>query len=170
MTMKSSLVFTLFFALTAALVPAHAQTYQWKDGSGRTIISDTPPPGAPKSARTLGGPPQKAAIGIEDSETAPTEKKSEKPVEAQKSMAEKDLDFKKRQQEAREKADKEAKEQKMAADKRENCERARRSLAALEANQPIATFNEKGERQILDKAQREQEVARTRQAVADTCK
>ena len=170
MTMKNTLVLALFFASTVALVPAHAQTYQWKDSAGRTIISDTPPPGAAKSTRTLGGAPQKASIGNEKTEAVGTEKKTEKPADAEKTMAEKDLDFKKRQLEAKEKADKEAKEQKLAADKKENCERARRNLTAMEANHPIATFDEKGERQILDKTQREQEMARTRQIVADTCK
>ncbi len=168
--MKHTLLFSLFFALTAAIVPAHAQTYQWKDSSGRTIISDTPPPGTTKSAKTLGGPAQKPTLGSE-SAAAPADTKAEaKPAEAPKTMAEKELDFKKRQLEAKEKAEKEAKEQKLAADRKENCERARRNLAAMEANHPVATFNEKGERQILEGAQREQELARTRQIVAESCK
>jgi len=160
--MKTALIFALGITLTTAFVTAHAQTYQWKDSSGRTVISDTPPPGAAaKEARAIGG-------------RQPTFAKEEKPAEtagdAPKSTAEKDLDFKKRQQEAREKAEKEAKEQKIAADMKENCERARRNLVALEANQPVAALDEKGERQRMDVNQRNQEMERARQFMAESCK
>jgi hypothetical protein len=164
--MKTPLVFALGITLTAAFAPAHAQTYQWKDSSGRTIISDTPQPGAAaKAARTLGG--QQPSIAKE-------EKPAEKSAQAPKTTAEKDLEFKKRQMETKEKGEKDAKEQKAAADKLENCERARRNLAALESNQPFASLNEKGdekgERQAMDDAQREQETNRARQFLTESCK
>ncbi|UCV01847.1 DUF4124 domain-containing protein [Dechloromonas denitrificans] len=161
-TMKTALIFTLGITLTTAFVTAHAQTYQWKDSSGRTVISDTPPPGvAAKEARAIGG--RQPAFAKE-------EKQVEKAAEAPKSTAEKDLDFKKRQQEAREKTEKDAKEQKAAADKRDNCERARRNLAALEADQPMATLDEKGEAQRMDSNQRNQEMERARQFITESCK
>ena len=160
--MKTALIFALGITLTAAFVPAHAQTYQWKDSSGRTVISDTPQPGAAaKAARTIGG--QQPSFAKE-------EKPAEKSAEAPKTTAEKDLEFKKRQMEAKEKAEKDAKVQKAAADKVENCERARRNLAALESNQPFASLNEKGERQVMDNSQREQETNRARQFLAESCK
>lgn len=167
--MKTSLLFTLFFVSTAAIVPAHAQVYQWKDGSGRTIVSDTPPPGSAKSARTLDGPSTGRNTSNEPTAEKPAEKTADKPADADKTMAEKDLEFKKRQQEAREKADKEATERKVAADKKENCARARSNLAAMESKQPVATFNSKGERQLMDDTQRQKEIARSRQIVAESC-
>ena len=100
------------------------------------------------------------------SEQKPAEKTADKPADADKTMAEKDLEFKKRQQEAREKADKEATERKAAADKKENCARARSNLAAMESKQPVATFNSKGERQLMDDTQRQKEIARSRQTEA----
>jgi hypothetical protein len=115
MTMKTALILALGIASTAAVITAHAQTYQWKDSSGRTIISDTPPPGSAKAARAIGN----AQPAVVKGDVA-----AEKPADAPKTAAEKDLEFKKRQQEAREKADKDAKEQKAAADKRENCDAA----------------------------------------------
>ena len=160
--MKTALIFALGIASTAAFIPAHAQTYQWKDSSGRTVISDTPPAGAAaKEARAIGG--QQPSFAKE-------EKPAEKSVETPKTTAEKDLEFKKRQQEAREKSEKDAKEQKVAADKRENCERARRNLAALESNQPMAILDDKGERQQMDTNQRNQEMERARQFMAESCK
>jgi len=158
--MKSALILTLGIAAATTLLPVHAQTYQWKDSNGRTIISDTPQPGAGKAARVIGG----------STPSFSSEKPAEKTAEAPKTTAEKDLEFKKRQQEAREKADKEAKEQKAAADKQENCERARRNLAALESKQPMVMPDEKGERKYMDDSQRQQEMERARQFMAGSCK
>ena len=116
MTMKLTLVFALGIASTAAIVPANAQTYQWKNSSGQTVISDTPPPRTTLAPRTIGGNQQPKLD---------EEKSTEKQADAPKTTAEKDLEFKKRQQEAKEKAEKITKEQTAAAEKRENCERAR---------------------------------------------
>ena len=159
--MKLTLVFALGMALTAAFVSAHAETYQWKDISGRSVISDTAPPRTGKAPRAIGA-----------AQTAPEEanKTAESLAETPKTNAEKDLEFKKRQQDAKEKADKDAKEQAAMADKRENCERARRNLTALESSQPMATLNDKGERQLMDTSQRDQEMERARRFMAETCK
>lgn len=166
MTSKSLLA--LAFAATAlnASGSALAETYQWKDSSGQTVISDTPPPATVKSRRSIGGNQpsvvsEKPAEKVADSTKAP---------EGPKTTAEKDLEFKKRQQEAKEKADKQAKEQAAEAEKRENCERARRNLAALEANQPMAVMDEQGQRKMMDNSEREQEIERARRFMAETCK
>ncbi len=159
--MKLSLVFALGIASTAAFVSAHAETYQWKDGSGRTVISDTAPPHTTKSPR---------AVGAAQANAEESEKPAEKLADTPKTNAEKDMEFKKRQQEAKEKADKDAKEQAAMADKRENCEKARRNLTALESNQPMATLDDKGERQLMNTSQRDQEMERARRFMAETCK
>jgi len=95
---------------------------------------------------------------------------STKAPEGPKTTAEKDLEFKKRQQEAKEKADKQAKEQAAEAEKRDNCERAKRNLAALENNQPMVTLDENGQRKVMDTTQREQEMERARRFMAESCK
>jgi acetate kinase len=87
-----------------------------------------------------------------------------------KSTAEKDLEFKKRQQEAKEKAEKTAKEQAAAADKAENCRRAQSNLTALEAGQPMATIDASGQRVVMDSTQREQEMAHARRIMSEACK
>ena len=158
--MKNHLIFTLGIALTVTALNAGAQTYQWKDSSGRTVISDTPPPGSAKeSSRTIGG---KAPTS-----NAPS---AAKPAEAPKTYAEKDMEFKKRQQEASEKADKEAKEKALAAEKRDNCDRAQKQVALLESGQRIATVDEKGERRVMEEAEKAKEIERARRAVSDSCK
>lgn len=148
--------------LIAAALPATslAQVYQWKDGSGRTVISDTPPPGNATAPRSIGGnPPPSTSAPAADAKAA-----------APKTAAEKDMEFKKRQQEAKEKADKEAKEKTAADNNKENCERARRQLAALESGVRMTTYGEKGERRFIEDAERQQEIERARKIAADSCK
>jgi hypothetical protein len=166
MTTKSSLVFALVFASTTASITAFAETFQWKDSNGQTVVSDVPPPASAKGRRSIGGQ-QPTVVSEKIAEKSPDGAKAN---DAPKTTAEKDLDFKKRQQDAKEKADKQAKEQAAEKDKRDNCENARRNLAALEANQPMATFDDKGQRILMDGAQREQEMERARRVVADSCK
>jgi hypothetical protein len=156
MTMKP-LIIALTIASTAAFSLAQAQSYQWKDSNGRTIISDSPPPGGVRPAKTV--PP----TGTANTEAA-------KPADAPKSMAERDMDFKKRQQEAKEKAEKEGKESAANAEKKENCQRARQQLAALESGQRISSTDASGERRFLEDAERQREIERTRKYVSDSCK
>jgi len=158
--MKPAAALVLGIISAFALGAAHAEVYQWKDASGRTVVSDTPPPGSAGKEATVIGKPQPVTKG----ETA-----GEKPAEAAKTLAEKELEFKKRQQEAREKAEKEAKQEKADADRKENCERARRNLAAIESGYSVATFDEKGQRQVFDEAQRKQEMDRYREFLGQSC-
>lgn len=153
--MKSPLIFALCVMSTVAAVSVQAQTYQWKDKNGRTVISDTPPPGSAKPSQISDAAPAAPAAT---------------PTEAPKTFAEKDMEFRKRQQEAKDKAEKEAKEQAAAAEKRENCERARRNLAALESSQPLASIDENGQRKSMDNGMRQQEIERARQFITETCK
>lgn len=166
MTTKPTLIFALFLVPTVAFSTAHAETYQWKDSNGQTVVSDVPPPPTVKGRRSIGGS-QPSVVSEK-----PAEKSAEdaKAADAPKTSAEKDLEFKKRQQEAKEKADKLAKEQTAEADKRVNCERARNIVAALEGNQPVSSYDEQGQRKLMDNTQREQELDRARRAMAESCK
>lgn len=47
---------TLCLVLVAAGV--QAETYRWTDSGGRTVVSDTPPPGSAKSVAKVGGKPE----------------------------------------------------------------------------------------------------------------
>ena len=157
--MKSPLIFALCVMSTVAAVSVQAQTYQWKDKNGRTVISDTPPPASARSTQIGESAPPVAAPAADTSKSASPPQTS----------ADKNLDFKKRQKEAKEKADKDAKDQAAAAEKREVCDRARRNLAALESGQTLATPDESGQRQVLDNSLREQEIERARKIMAETC-
>ncbi|MFZ2268378.1 MAG: DUF4124 domain-containing protein [Azonexus sp.] len=157
--MKTAHLLSLLVATSVITLSANAEMYQWKDGNGRTVISDTAPPGSAKAVKTIGGAQQ-----------SPAATPAEKTAEAAKTTAEKDMEFKKRQQEGKEKAEKDAKEQAANAEKKENCERARRNLTALESSQPVAQLDENGQPKLMDNSQREQEMERARKMVADSCK
>jgi hypothetical protein len=154
MTMNRALILAAGIAVTIVATVAHAQTYQYKDSRGRTVISDTPPPASAQGARTIGGNPAETTA---------------KPAEAPKTTAEKDMEFRKRQQEAREKADKDAKQQAAAAQKRENCERARMQASALESGRRMLVPDGKGGETLMDDDARAGEIERAQRTIAEAC-
>ena len=144
------------FALLAAalfLAPSvGAQIYQWKDESGKTVISDKPPTGQVRQPKTvtLGTPAQNN--------------------QAQKSLADRELEFRKRQKEAQESREKTQKNESSATEKRQSCDNARRQLQALESGERIAMRDDKGERYYMEDAQREQETTKMRSLIETNCK
>lgn len=167
MTSKPIIAFAAVAATSvAAINTVYAETYQWKDSSGQTVISDTPPPSNAKNRRAIDAR-QPSVVSEKPTEKAAEEAKS---PEGPKTTAEKDLEFRKRQQEKKEKADKLAKEQATETEQKDNCERAKRNLTALEKNQPMVTVDDSGQRKFMDTSQREQELERARRVIAETCK
>lgn len=150
--MKNTLRLALCLTtLAMTLSPVTAETYRWKDASGRTVYSDTPPPGGVK--------PQTTADNA-----------SAEPGQKTKSTAEQDMAFKKRLKDAADKAEKDGSEAALSAQRQENCERAQRAVAALESNQPVSILNAKGERTTVDDSQRQAELERARKIAEDSCK
>jgi hypothetical protein len=154
MTMKP-FIFVLAIVSTATFTQATAETYRWKDSNGRTMISDTPPPGTTRQSKST---------------YAPLPTPPEKPLEATKSTADRELEFKKRQQETKEKAEKESKEKIALADKTENCNRARQQLSMLESGQRISSLDSNGERKFMEDPERQKEIEQTRKYLAESCK
>ena len=144
------------FLLTAASVlfalAAQAQIYQWQDENNRTVISDLPPSGKVRQQRKI------------ETETptanAPTGK----------TMADREMEFRKRQKDSREAAEKAEKEQRMDVQRKEDCEASRRALQVLESGERLALRDSKGERYFIDDAQRAQEIAKVREAIQVNCK
>ena len=137
-------------ALLVALV-ANAQVYEWKDDKGKTHYSDKPPSTA-APARKLADPAPGAAS-----------------QPAQSSTADRELDYRKRQKDAQEKAEKDRQQQTAAKEKNDACEAARRQLELLDSGERIVQRDANGERFYLDDAQRQQETTRTRQMMQSAC-
>jgi len=146
---------TVLAAALAFSAAALGQQYKWVDKDGRTRYGDVPPPGV--KATPLRPPPARSA--------PPAAAASKGPL----SSAEKDADFRKRQQDAQKEREKQELASREAADKRENCARAQEYVRTIESGQRIQRNDSKGERYFLDDAQRAQELAKAQQAVQQSC-
>ncbi|MEI7613443.1 MAG: DUF4124 domain-containing protein [Betaproteobacteria bacterium] len=144
--------FVLYVAILLTSTAASAQIYQWKDENGKTIISDKPPVGHSRIQRKADAEAPAAAT------TAP-----------QKSLADRELEFRKRQKDSQEKEEKAKKDENLAAQKQENCANLSRQLRSLESGERIALRNDQGERYFLEDAQREQEIAKARENYQSMC-
>jgi hypothetical protein len=154
----------LFFLLAIfAAGAAQAQIKCWTDVNGKRGCGDTPPPGA-KVTTVRGTTPQAAP--------APAAAASKDAKDAKKgpmTPAEKEKDYRERQQEAQKAAAKADAEKQDKAARNEGCERTKEYLRTLESGQRIARTNPSGERYYLDEKQVAQEVAKAREAMQKAC-
>ncbi|HEX5802690.1 MAG TPA: DUF4124 domain-containing protein [Azospira sp.] len=159
----------LLLALVVAL-PAQAQIYQYKDASGKTVISDRPPPPGKTPAKTYSAGGNASDGSAAANGTAEATEASPSPTAGPKTLAERELEFKKRQKEQKEAADKAQKEAATQATRKDECERAKRQLQVLESGERVTMRDEKGERVFIEDEQRAAEIERTRKHIADACK
>lgn len=163
---------TLLAMLTCLLVgtllsaPAQAQ-WKWRDKAGQTQYSDlAPPPGTPEAdilqrPNANAAPVRQAAAPAAAASGADTikPKTSDPELEAKRRQAE------------QEKADKaKAEDDKRAAARAENCNRAKDYLRTLQDGIRIARTNSAGEREILDDKARADETKRARDVITADCK
>ena len=171
--MKLALSMTMVgLVLSAAAWPAHAQ-WVWKDENGHTVVSDQAPPTSVPLSRIVKSPraPAKAVVSAatKDADAKDSDKKDGKN-DAQKSVADRDLEYKKRQKEAAEADQKQQAEATKTQAMQENCTAMRGNLAGLQSGGRTARINEKGERTYLDDAQRQGEIAKTQTQIGQYCK
>ncbi len=170
MTIKAC--FRPLAALTLALVAATylssaAAQWAWKDESGRVVYSDRPPPSSTK-IQILRQPANSAPMNTAAPDAA--SKEADKAASsAPKSLAERDMEFRKRQQERADAERKSQEEQQKSASKAADCERARGYLRTLDDGVRIAKTDAAGNREFLDDSQRAAEAARTRKSIETLC-
>ncbi len=167
------------FALAIALtLPAAWAQWGWVDNSGRKVFSDTAPPASipdkniiKRPGNTSPAPAAEAAPNGSTSAAAPATPSTAATPAAPK-VAEKDaeLEARKKQAEAAEEAKRKAEEERIARARADNCERARKSKAALDSGVRIATTNAKGEREFLDDKARAAEMQRIEAAIRSDCR
>ena len=137
---RTTIAFALVLAGLAA-TPSQAQ-WAWKDGNGRVVYSDRPPPSDIKPAnimrqpntQTLANPAPASGPLDEAGKSADgkaAEGKAPPAPDAPKTVAERDMEYRKRQQERAESEKKAAEEQNKSAMKSAECERARRYMKSL---------------------------------------
>ena len=153
------------FLVCCMVLPAQAQ-WKWRDKDGRVTASDMPPPREVLDKDIIQRPPEVRRAPAQPAASAPASGVAaapkgplEREVEARKLAAE-------QQQAAKAKAD----EEKMRAQRAENCRRARGHLAALDSGQRIARVNDKGEREVIDDRVRADETRQAREVIASDCR
>ncbi|MDR2688493.1 MAG: DUF4124 domain-containing protein [Azoarcus sp.] len=164
-TFSSTLASTFVLALVMTFaLPASAQIYQWKDKDGKVHFSDAPPPDIKIEVNAKPGATPSPATDAADEAASP------EIATPQKSLAERELEFK---QARAEKAEAEAKAKQEAADaqrRARECERARTQLNALTNGQRMVRLGATGEREFLDDKMRAEEIARAQGVVEQMCK
>ena len=164
----------LFGAIVAGTyVTGVAAQWSWKEDNGRVVYSDRPPPPEIKASQILRQPtiqapaPQPAVPGTTGD---PAKAADGKPAASgPKTIAERDMEFRKRQQERADAERKAQDEQQKSTAKAAECERARGYLRSLEDGMRIARTDASGNREFLDDAERAQETERTRKMVQSLC-
>ena len=172
---RSTITIALVLAGFAS-TPCEAQ-WAWKDSNGRTVYSDRPPPPEIKpgsivrqpSTQTLANPAP-ASGPLDDAKPSDAKGADGKAApNAPKTVAEREMEFRKRQQERADSEKKAAEEQTKSAAKTAECDRARGYLKSLEDGIRITRTDASGNREFLDDTQRAAEVDRTRKIIQSTC-
>jgi hypothetical protein len=155
--------------LAVAATGASAQSFwKWRDSSGQIHLSDTPPPATVPAKDILqraAGTPAAPAPGTTPAPAAT----------AASGVAAVDADLQKKKAKAdQEKADKAAADkaaldQKNAAIRADNCQRAQQQAKALDSGVRIARMDAKGEREYLDDATRASERKRAQDIISQNC-
>lgn len=156
--------FLLAVAGLLLAAPVLAGTWQWRDASGRMVYSDQPPPSSVPASRILRGPTpaQGAATQAASPATAAA-------APAPRSWVEKEQASRKRALECEEAERKQGAEREQAARSARACEEARTALRTLESGQRMSYIDDKGERQVLDDAERARRAEAARQEIARSC-
>lgn len=169
----------LLLGATLLLTSPTAQAqWKWRDKNGRVTASDLPPPRdiPDKDVLQRPGSPAGRAAPATDTAAVPaasapfagTAASAAATVNPPAAETELDKRIKAAEQEKAAKA--KAEEKKVAAQRSDNCNRARTQLATLESGQRVARVNTKGEREYLDDQARASEVTRARELIASNCR
>jgi hypothetical protein len=142
--------------------------WQWIDGTGNRVFSDTPPPAGTLDKNILkrpGTPRPTASISAPaSSSTSTTAAAAAKP-----SGKDNELEARKKQAEEAEQAKKKAELEKFTKARAENCERAKRAKNTMASGMRITTTNAKGETEFLDDKARAAETRRIEELVQSEC-
>jgi hypothetical protein len=155
----------LALALGLACQLAFAQ-WVWKDDAGHTVYSDQPPPPGIAKAHIMKSPGS-GNSDVAAPAPAPAAESSADGTSAAhpKTLAEQDLEYKKRQKESADAAKKKSEEDAKAAQNTQRCDSARSSLSALQSGARIQRTDDQGQRYYLDDAQRQAEEAKLQQGM-----
>jgi hypothetical protein len=170
--MRSARIFLL--ALACCLPLAASAQWMWLDKDGRKVFSDKAPPPEIAPERILKHPggrfaPQAAPEAGATTEAAAAPAAVAAPALPRPSGTDKGLEDKRKQADAAAAEKRKAEEARIAAVRADNCSRARAGKAGFDSGMRIARTNEKGEREIMDDAQRAAEAKHLEEVIARDC-
>ena len=169
----AALPLLLTLALLSAL-PAWAQ-YRWKDANGQVHASDLPPPREVPEKDVLKRPSRDAKpatpLGTAASPTpARATAASATPARPASGTVDPELAARRQQAEAQARARAGADEERGAALRADNCQRAREQLARLDTGQRLLRQNVQGEPVVMDEAARNSDAQAARRVMASDCR
>ena len=166
----------ILFLLACTLSLAAAAQWQWVDKTGRKVYSDRPPPfdipeaniiKQPRGARSVPTNAATASLpGASSPASAPAKAANGLPKLSGKDT---ELEAKKKLAEQEEAGKKKAADDKLEAEKAQNCERAKIGLATLNSGRRIQQANAQGDREIMSDEARAAEVKRTQDIISRDC-
>jgi hypothetical protein len=160
-TLATALLWTVALSLPVA---ASAQ-WMWKDDSGHTVISDQPPPTNIPQSRIMRTP-----SGRSMGEPAPAPASDAQDAGKPKTLADQDLEFKKRQKELADASKKQQEEAAKAQENQQRCAALRASLSTLQSGVRIARTDDQGQRYFVDDSQRQTETQKVQSDISGSCK
>lgn len=169
--MRRAALAALTIAALAAAGSASAQ-YIWIGPNGVKQYSDSPPPASVPASKIIqqpGSPSGRTGV-TPDAPPANDPASAASPSAAPRSLAQQNADFNKRRAEQEEKDRKAAEQQKTAADRARNCDRARTYQRTLESGDRISQVDKNGERAYMGDAQRARESAETKRMLDECAK
>lgn len=156
-------------ALLAASSPWALAQWQWIDGTGRKVFSDTAPPSSVPDKNILKSPVGARAPVPAPAASAPTEGATPAVGTPQLPARDEELEARKKQADDAEQARRKAEEQRVAKGRAESCERARKAKGVMESGTRLVTTNAKGEREFMDDKARAAEARRVDDIIRADC-
>jgi len=155
----------LFAVAFLAVSSAQGQVHKCVDAAGKVIYTQDPCPANTKPGSISRSVIQSPAAAPADSAAKGEAAKSSAP----KTAAEQEQAFRKRQQDQAKAAKESDQKSAEVQRKEENCRNARERLAQYDIGGRMTRINPQGERYYLEDAQIEQDKARARTDVAQSC-
>lgn len=156
-------------AALLAFSPWGLAQWQWIDGTGRKVFSDTAPPSGIPEKNILRSPTTSRTPMPGPAVAASAPAASQPGGAPQVPVRDEELEARKKQAEEAEQARRKAEEQKIAKGRAESCERARKAKSVMESGTRLATTNAKGEREIMDDKARAAETRRMDDIIRADC-
>lgn len=167
MSHRPLLVLAIVLAACTSL-PAQAQ-WKWRDKSGVVQYSDRPPPRDVAAKDILERPAAPVETRVAARPSTPASAPPAAPGASTPAGVDPELQARRRKVEEDAKAKARADQDKAAAVRAEDCQRARAHMRTLTDGGRLARTDAKGERVILDDQARAEEVARAREVISRVC-